>query len=35
LRNLSWALKQVATVQLVAGGRLQLGVVLGTSGEEE
>lgn len=35
LRNLSWALKEVATVQLVAGGRLQLGVALGGAGEEE
>ena len=35
LRNLSWALKQVATVQLVAGGRLQLGVALGAADEEE
>jgi alkanesulfonate monooxygenase SsuD/methylene tetrahydromethanopterin reductase-like flavin-dependent oxidoreductase (luciferase family) len=35
LRSLSWALKQVATVQLVAGGRLQLGVALGAADEEE
>jgi alkanesulfonate monooxygenase SsuD/methylene tetrahydromethanopterin reductase-like flavin-dependent oxidoreductase (luciferase family) len=35
LRNLSWALKQVATLQLLAGGRLQLGVGLGGAGEEE
>jgi alkanesulfonate monooxygenase SsuD/methylene tetrahydromethanopterin reductase-like flavin-dependent oxidoreductase (luciferase family) len=35
LRNLSWALKQVATVQLIAGGRLQLGVALGAAGDEE
>jgi alkanesulfonate monooxygenase SsuD/methylene tetrahydromethanopterin reductase-like flavin-dependent oxidoreductase (luciferase family) len=35
LRNLTWALKQVATLQLVAGGRLQLGVALGAAGEEE
>ena len=35
LRNLSWALKQVATVQLVAGGRLQLGVALGASGDDD
>ncbi len=35
LRSLSWALKQVATLQLVAGGRLQLGVALGAAGEEE
>lgn len=35
LRNLSWALKQVATVQLIAGGRLQLGVALGSAGEDE
>jgi len=32
-RNLFWALKQVATVQIIAGGRLQLGVALaGVSG---
>ncbi len=35
MRNLSWALKQVATLQLLAGGRLQLGVALGAAGEEE
>ncbi|HTW08388.1 MAG TPA: LLM class flavin-dependent oxidoreductase [Acidimicrobiales bacterium] len=35
LRSLSWALKQVATLQLLAGGRLQLGVALGAAGEEE
>ena len=35
LRNLTWALKQVATLQLIAGGRLQLGVALGAAGEEE
>jgi alkanesulfonate monooxygenase SsuD/methylene tetrahydromethanopterin reductase-like flavin-dependent oxidoreductase (luciferase family) len=35
LRNLAWALKQVATVQLIAGGRLQLGVALGGASEEE
>ncbi len=35
LRNLSWALKQVATLQLVAGGRLQLGVALGAADDEE
>lgn len=35
LRSLSWALKQVATLQLVARGRLQLGVALGGAGEEE
>ncbi len=34
LRNLSWALKQVATVQLLARGRLQLGVALGAADEE-
>ena len=34
LRNLTWALKQVATLQLIAGGRLQLGVALGAAGEE-
>jgi alkanesulfonate monooxygenase SsuD/methylene tetrahydromethanopterin reductase-like flavin-dependent oxidoreductase (luciferase family) len=35
LRNLAWALKQVATLQLVAGGRLQLGVALGGASEQE
>ena len=35
LRNLSWALKQVATVQAIARGRLQLGVALGGAGEDE
>jgi alkanesulfonate monooxygenase SsuD/methylene tetrahydromethanopterin reductase-like flavin-dependent oxidoreductase (luciferase family) len=35
LRNLFWALKQVATVQLLADGRLQLGVALGAASEEE
>lgn len=35
LRNVSWALKQVATVQLLAQGRLQLGVALGAADEEE
>jgi alkanesulfonate monooxygenase SsuD/methylene tetrahydromethanopterin reductase-like flavin-dependent oxidoreductase (luciferase family) len=35
LRNLSWALKQVATLQLIAGGRLQLGVALGAADDEE
>ena len=35
LRSLTWALKQVATLQLIAGGRLQLGVALGAAGEEE
>jgi alkanesulfonate monooxygenase SsuD/methylene tetrahydromethanopterin reductase-like flavin-dependent oxidoreductase (luciferase family) len=35
LRSLSWALKQVATLQLVAGGRLQLGVALGSADDEE
>lgn len=35
LRNLAWALEQVTTLQLVAGGRLQLGVALGGAGEEE
>jgi len=29
LRNLAWALKQVATLQLLARGRFQLGVGLG------
>jgi alkanesulfonate monooxygenase SsuD/methylene tetrahydromethanopterin reductase-like flavin-dependent oxidoreductase (luciferase family) len=35
LRNLSWALKQVATLQLIAGSRLQLGVALGAADDEE
>jgi alkanesulfonate monooxygenase SsuD/methylene tetrahydromethanopterin reductase-like flavin-dependent oxidoreductase (luciferase family) len=35
LRNLSWALKQVATVNLLARGRFTLGVALGSSSEEE
>ena len=35
LRNLTWALKQVATLQLVARGRLKLGVGLGAAGSEE
>jgi alkanesulfonate monooxygenase SsuD/methylene tetrahydromethanopterin reductase-like flavin-dependent oxidoreductase (luciferase family) len=35
MRNLSWALKQVATLQLVARGRLQLGVALGSASEDE
>jgi alkanesulfonate monooxygenase SsuD/methylene tetrahydromethanopterin reductase-like flavin-dependent oxidoreductase (luciferase family) len=35
LRNLSWALKQVATVNLLARGRFRLGVALGSSSEEE
>jgi alkanesulfonate monooxygenase SsuD/methylene tetrahydromethanopterin reductase-like flavin-dependent oxidoreductase (luciferase family) len=35
LRNLTWALKQVATLALVAGGRLQLGVALGSASEDE
>lgn len=35
LRNLSWALKQVATVNLLAQGRFKLGVALGASSEEE
>ncbi|HUB69526.1 MAG TPA: LLM class flavin-dependent oxidoreductase [Acidimicrobiales bacterium] len=35
LRNLTWALRQVATLQLVARGRLQLGVALGAAGEQE
>ena len=35
LRNISWALKQVATLQLVAQGRLRLGVGLGGAGEDE
>ena len=35
LRNLTWALKQVATLALVARGRIQLGVALGSASEEE
>ena len=35
LRNLVWALKQVATLQLVAAGRLRLGVALGAADEDE
>jgi alkanesulfonate monooxygenase SsuD/methylene tetrahydromethanopterin reductase-like flavin-dependent oxidoreductase (luciferase family) len=35
LRNLAWALKQVATLQLVSNGRLQLGVALGGASEHE
>jgi alkanesulfonate monooxygenase SsuD/methylene tetrahydromethanopterin reductase-like flavin-dependent oxidoreductase (luciferase family) len=35
LRNLAWALKQVATLQFVARGRLRLGVGLGGASEEE
>jgi alkanesulfonate monooxygenase SsuD/methylene tetrahydromethanopterin reductase-like flavin-dependent oxidoreductase (luciferase family) len=35
LRPLAWAAKQVATVQHIAGGRLQLGVVIGAGGDAE
>lgn len=35
LRPLAWAAKQVATLQHIAGGRLQLGVALGGGGEAE
>lgn len=35
LRGLAWALKQVATLQQIAGGRLQLGVALGSAGQDE
>ena len=35
LRSLAWALKQVATVHLLAEGRLTLGVALGASSEDE
>ena len=35
LRPLAWAAKQVATVQHIAGGRLQLGVVIGAGSDAE
>jgi alkanesulfonate monooxygenase SsuD/methylene tetrahydromethanopterin reductase-like flavin-dependent oxidoreductase (luciferase family) len=35
LRPLAWAAKQVATLQHLAGGRLQLGVALGGGGDAE
>jgi len=35
LRPLAWAVKQVATLQHIAGGRLQLGVALGGGGDAE
>ncbi|HET9060346.1 MAG TPA: LLM class flavin-dependent oxidoreductase [Acidimicrobiales bacterium] len=35
LRNLSWAFKQVATVNLLAQSRFKLGVALGSSSDEE
>jgi alkanesulfonate monooxygenase SsuD/methylene tetrahydromethanopterin reductase-like flavin-dependent oxidoreductase (luciferase family) len=35
MRNLSWSLKQVATVNLLARGRFTLGVALGASSEHE
>lgn len=35
LRNLAWALKQVATVSLLAGGRFTLGVALGSASGDE
>lgn len=35
LRNLSWALKQVATVHLLAKGRFILGAALGSGNDEE
>jgi alkanesulfonate monooxygenase SsuD/methylene tetrahydromethanopterin reductase-like flavin-dependent oxidoreductase (luciferase family) len=35
LRPLAWAAKQVATLQHIAGGRLQLGVALGGGGDAE
>lgn len=35
LRPLAWAAKQVATLQHIAGGRLQLGVAVGGGGEAE
>lgn len=34
LRNLSWALKQIATVNLLARGRFKLGVALGASSKD-
>jgi alkanesulfonate monooxygenase SsuD/methylene tetrahydromethanopterin reductase-like flavin-dependent oxidoreductase (luciferase family) len=35
LRPLAWAAKQVATLQHLAGGRLQLGVAIGDGGDAE
>jgi alkanesulfonate monooxygenase SsuD/methylene tetrahydromethanopterin reductase-like flavin-dependent oxidoreductase (luciferase family) len=35
LRPLAWAARQIATVQHIAGGRLQLGVVIGAGGDAE
>jgi len=35
LRPLAWAAKQVATLQYIAGGRLQLGVAAGGGGDAE
>jgi alkanesulfonate monooxygenase SsuD/methylene tetrahydromethanopterin reductase-like flavin-dependent oxidoreductase (luciferase family) len=35
LRPLAWAAKQVATLQHIAGGRLQLGVAIGGGGDAE
>jgi alkanesulfonate monooxygenase SsuD/methylene tetrahydromethanopterin reductase-like flavin-dependent oxidoreductase (luciferase family) len=35
LRPLTWAAKQIATVQHIAGGRLELGVVIGAGGDAE
>jgi alkanesulfonate monooxygenase SsuD/methylene tetrahydromethanopterin reductase-like flavin-dependent oxidoreductase (luciferase family) len=35
LRPLAWAVKQVATLQHIAGGRLQLGVAIGGGGDAE
>jgi alkanesulfonate monooxygenase SsuD/methylene tetrahydromethanopterin reductase-like flavin-dependent oxidoreductase (luciferase family) len=35
LRPLAWAARQVATLQHIAGGRLQLGVALGGGGDAE
>lgn len=35
LRPLAWAAKQVATLQHIAGGRLQLGVAIGAGGDAE
>jgi len=35
LRSLAWAVKQVATLQHIAGGRLQFGVAAGGGGEAE
>jgi alkanesulfonate monooxygenase SsuD/methylene tetrahydromethanopterin reductase-like flavin-dependent oxidoreductase (luciferase family) len=35
LRNLAWSLKQVVTVNLIARGRLTLGVALGSASQDE